>query len=88
MIPMFSARFNLAVVVTRHARQRMAERDIDDLLLLDMIETGTVRRKDAFHLWLFKHYEGRDDNLLCVAALIQGSLIVKTVMHHFSPESP
>lgn len=83
---MFSKRFQLSVVATRHARQRMAERDIDEALLLDLIETGTVRHKDETHLWLFKHYEGRDDNLLCVAAVVQDALVVKTVMHRFQPE--
>jgi len=29
---------------------------------------------------------GRDDNLLCVAALVADAVIVKTVMHHFDPE--
>lgn len=64
---MFSSRFQLSVSITRHARQRMSERNIDDGLLLDLIETGVLRRKDAVHLWLFKHIDDRDDNLLCVA---------------------
>lgn len=83
---MFSARFQLEVLVTRHARERMVERNMDDALLLDLIETGTETRRDATHLWLFKHYEDRDDNLLFAAAVIQGALIVKTVMHRWQPE--
>lgn len=83
---MFSARFQIEVLLTRHARQRMTERNIDDALLLDLIETGTARHKDQTHFWLFKHYDDRDDNLLCIAALIDDALVVKTVMHHFQPE--
>ncbi len=83
---MFSNRFNLPVLITRHARQRMAERGMDETLLLDLIETGTARHKDETHLWLYKHYDARDDNLLCAAAVIQGALVVKTVMHRFQPE--
>lgn len=64
----------------------MSERGIDDALLLDLIETGAARHKDEAHLWLYKHYDGREDNLLCIAAVIKDALVVKTVMHHFSPE--
>lgn len=83
---MFSQRFQLPVLITRHARQRMVERNMDDALLLDLIETGTARHKDETHLWLFKHYEGRDDNLLCAAAVVEATLVIKTVMHRFQPE--
>lgn len=83
---MFSNRYQLEIRITRHARSRMAERNIDDALLLDLIETGTAKHKDETHLWLFKHYEGRADNLLCVAAAIQGALVIKTVMYHWQPE--
>ena len=80
---MFSRRFQLEVLITQHARQRMVDRDIDDALLLDMIETGETRYKDDRHLWVFKAYEQRHDNLLCAASVIENHLIVKTVMHHF-----
>lgn len=83
---MFSQRFNLPVLITRHARQRMAERDMDEALLLDLIETGNARHKDETHLWLFKHYDRRDDNLLCAAVVIEGALVIKTVMHRFQLE--
>jgi len=83
---MFSHRFQRMVHITRHARLRMSERAMDDALVLDMIETGTVRYKDAVRLWLYKPVAGRDDNLLCAAAVLEDRLVVKTVMHHFEPE--
>jgi len=43
--------------------------------------------KDTARLWLFKSVAGRDDNLLCVAAVLENALVVKTVMHHFEPEA-
>lgn len=64
----------------------MTERGMDDALLLDLIETGEKRARDDSHLWLFKHYEGREDNLICAAAVIQGALVIKTVMHRWQPE--
>ena len=49
--PMFSTRFDRQMIVTRHARQRMAERNVSDELLLRIIDTGGVRYRDASHLW-------------------------------------
>lgn len=54
--------------------------------LLDVIETGMPREHERGHCWIWKAVEGRDDNLLCMAALIAEALVIKTVMHHFEPE--
>lgn len=35
---MYSLRFGRPIIVTRHAAQRMAERDVSDALLLRLIE--------------------------------------------------
>jgi len=83
---MFSARFQRQVQITRHARLRMREREMDDALVLDIVETGTARYKDATRLWLYKPALGRDDNLLCAAVVLEDRLVVNTVMHHFEPE--
>jgi len=80
---MFSTRFQRQIQITRHARLRMREREMDDALVLDIIETGTARYKDAARLWLYKQVPGRDDNLLCAAVVLEDRLVVKTVMHHF-----
>jgi hypothetical protein len=81
---MRSERFQRVVAVTRHARQRMQERDIDDARLLDLIDSGETRYKDARRLWIYKSYPDRDDNSLCVAAVLSDELfVVKTVMHRF-----
>ena len=62
----------------------MAQRAIDETLLLDLIDSGETRYKDAARLWIYKSYPGRDDNLLCVAVVLQeDALVVKTVMHRF-----
>jgi hypothetical protein len=64
----------------------MNERAIDDVLLLDLIETGTFKSSELGHGWIYKDYSSRIDNHLCVAVLFGQALIVKTVMHHFIPE--
>jgi len=84
---MYSQRFDRPVVVTDHARARMNERQIDEALLLDLIETGEARHKDELRLWIAKHYAERADNLLCVAVVLEAAVVVKTVMHHFLWES-
>jgi len=84
---MFSDRFQKPIIVTDHARNRMIDRDISDVLLLDMIETGDIRYSDKTRLWIAKRFAERDDNLLCAAVALETALVVKTVMHHFSWES-
>ena len=81
---MFSARFGKAIVITDHARGRMAARSISEALLQDLIETGEVRYKDEVRLWIAKRYGDRADNLICAAGALENALVIKTVMHHFS----
>jgi hypothetical protein len=65
----------------------MEERGIDWPLLRDLVDTGEIRYKDETHIWIAKYYPERNDNLLCVAAVLEAGLIVKTVMHRFTWES-
>jgi translation elongation factor EF-Tu-like GTPase len=80
---MFSARFSRPVIITRHAQQRMQERDISPELLLQVIDTGHVRYSDAVRLWAWLEVPGRHDNLLCAAVVLEQAVVVKTVMHHW-----
>lgn len=83
MSNMYSTRFQCAIVITHHARMRMDERGITELLLLDVIDSGEIRYRDATHLWIFKRFNDRSDNLLCAVLVLEDRLVVKTVMHHF-----
>jgi len=80
---MFSQRFGRPVVLTLHARRRMAERSIGEDILLKLIERGTVRHKDERRLWIAGHFPDRQDNLLCIAVVLEEAVVIKTVMHHF-----
>ena len=84
---MHSHRFDRPITLTRHARLRMDERNISEAELLAVIDTGETRYKDASHLWAFKHLAGRADNLVCAVLVLEDSVVVKTVMHHFSLEA-
>ena len=82
---MHSTRFNLQVILTEHATQRMAERQISLEQVLEIIDSGTVKEAGGLHYWLYKHLPDRTDNLLCVAAVIDNVFVVKTIMHHWEP---
>lgn len=84
---MFSERFLKPVVVTRHAQQRMIERNIDPLLLLKIIDEGEVRMSGDTRLWSWMQVPGRDDNLICVALVLDSAVVVKTVMHRWELHS-
>lgn len=77
---MISKRFNKPVVLTYHAAEQMAERKIDEETLADLIESGDVKYKDEQHLWIYKSYPARQDNMICAAAIERNNLIIKIVM--------
>jgi predicted oxidoreductase (fatty acid repression mutant protein) len=81
---MFSSRFQRKVVLTRHARDRMAERNITEMMLMEVIDSGETRYRDSTHLWAYKEFPERNDNLLCAVLVLEDAVVVKTVMHHFS----
>jgi len=81
---MFSLRFQRPVIISSHARIRMVERDISEEILLEVIDSGEARYKDATHLWAFKEFPVRHDNLLCAVLVLEDYVVVKTVMHHFT----
>ena len=83
---MRSTRFQLRVVLTEHAKARMVERDLSATLILEIIDTGIQKDAGGTHYWLYKHFPHRQDNLLCVAVVIDNVLVVKTVMHHWEPK--
>jgi len=81
---MFSNRFQRPIVISSHAKIRMIEREISESMLLEVIDSGDTRYKDTTHLWAFKEFPERHDNLLCAVLVLEDRVIVKTVMHHFS----
>jgi hypothetical protein len=78
-----SLRFSRPVILTRHALQRMVERNISEADVLEIIDHGDTRCKDASHLWAFKAFPERQDNLLCAVLVLEHAVVVKTIMHHF-----
>ena len=85
---MFSHRFHRPVTKTQHAARRMDERSISESLLLDVIETGHMKSKDATRVWLFKSIPGRPDNAICAAVSPEKTVVVKTVLHYFQESTP
>ena len=83
LVSMHSARFNRPVIVTRHAAQRMVERQVTPELLLRVIDEGQTRYSDDIRLWVWLHVPGRDDNLPGAVLVLEDAVIVKTVMHRW-----
>lgn len=52
----------------------------------DLIETGTLKHKDDAHVWIYKEYATRNDNLLCAAVVADDTIIVKTIMSHWQED--
>ena len=78
-----SQRFGKQVQLTHHALRRMDQRRLSREMVKNLIETGTVRQKDAEHWWIYQTFDGRSDNLVCAAVLSRQALIVKTLMTHW-----
>jgi hypothetical protein len=78
-----SHRFDRTVQLTHHALQRMAQRDLGQPLVADLIETGRIHARDPEYWWIYKQVEGRDDNLVCAAVVSRQAMIVKTLMAHW-----
>ena len=80
---MRSARFDRPIVLTRHASQRIIEREVAPELLLKVIDEGELRYSDDVRLWAWLNVPGRHDNLLCAVLVLVQAVVVKTVMHHW-----
>lgn len=58
----------------------MVERGISEAAVIDLVETGELKREADQHLFIFKQLPGRHDNLVCAAAVDEAALVIKTVM--------
>ncbi len=85
------AKFNTIaydILITNHALHRMAERDISEDLIIDLIENGQIKQKpqnlNAF--WIFNHVPERTDNFVCISIVTEPKIIViKTVLINWRP---
>ena len=80
---MFSRRFSLPIVLTKHAQTRMVERKVTIEQVVEIVDTGETKFADLTHLWAFKALANRDDNLICAVLVLEDKVVVKTIMHHF-----
>ena len=78
-----SKRFAKNVHLTHHAVQRMTQRGLSQPQIAVLIETGTVKQKDAEHWWIHQHVPGRNDNPVCAAVIVRQAVIIKTIMTHW-----
>lgn len=77
----------LNLIITTHALQRMKERDITKELVLEVLESGTVKQKDEERFWVYKNIRSRTDNLICLAVKFERTdLIVITTLINWKPK--
>ena len=76
------------MVFTRHAQQRMAQRGVDETLALAVLETGQAKWKDAIRLWVYQDQPDPRHGIVCIVAVLEQVVVVKTVLLHFVPEEP
>ena len=77
---MFSQRFGKQVFITEHAIDRMNERNISNKDVLNALENGKIKCKDKTKFWVYHNFINRVDNLVCLAVVDEGVLVIKTVM--------
>lgn len=51
---MFSKRVSLAIVLTKHAHERMLERNVTIEQVVEIVDTGEAKCADPTHLWAYK----------------------------------
>ena len=75
-------------VFTEHAKTQMALRGLNESLIMKVIETGTIMKKNTKNkFWVFKSVMGRKDNMISVALAIEHPhLIVITAMVNWRPK--
>ena len=79
----YSERFQGLVQLSNHATMRMIERQITINMVGELIESGEIKNKDGKRMWIYKTFDNRRDNLICAAVVLDGKLIVKTLMHNW-----
>ena len=61
----------------------MQSRNVGADEVLNIIDTGYLRYSDPVRLWAWLELPDRQDNLLCLALVLEDAVVVKTVMHHW-----
>ena len=61
----------------------MQSRKVGADVVLKIIDTGYLRYSDPVRLWAWLELPDRQDNLLCLALVLEDAVVVKTVMHHW-----
>lgn len=61
----------------------MQSRNVGADVVLRIIDAGHLRYSDPVRLWAWLELPDRQDNLLCLALVLEDAVVVKTVMHHW-----
>lgn len=76
------------IIFTNHATDRMKERKISRMLVIEILETGKATEKaKKGKWWVYKKIKDRSDNYICLSITIEApQLIVITTLVNWRPE--
>ena len=77
------------LVITKHAYSRMQSREISESLVVEIINSGSVKNKEhnPDRYWVYKKIRSRSDNLICLSVVIeQPNLILVTALINWRPK--
>ena len=75
------------LILTKHALERMDERDISRGTVEDVIQSGiAIEKNNPKKWWIYKKIKNRADNYICVSISIEDpNLIVITTLINWRP---
>lgn len=76
------------LILTKHALERMKERDISRSIVEEIVETGeSIQKKTKDKWWVYKKIKRRNDNDICLSISIEDpNLIVITTLINWRPK--
>lgn len=76
------------LILTKHALERMAEREISRRLVIEILETGkAIAKKKEGKWWVYKKVKVRKDNDVCLSVTIESPhLILITALVNWRPD--
>ena len=76
------------LILTKHALERMSEREVSRAIVEEVIESGNALKKTTEgKWWVFKKIKNRSDNFVCLSISIESpNLIVITTLVNWRPK--
>ncbi len=76
------------LILTKHALERMKEREVSRSLVIEILQTGkAIEKKKNGKWWIYKKVKLRKDNDVCLSVTIESPhLILITALVNWRPD--